>query len=117
MTFLISYLPVHIFLEVVQLTVNYLFVHQLYQCAQLLFSRKLSFLSYIINQKYSGSQCGMLCFVCFFIQFNVPFKIISIMGRNGSTPEKPPDTPASRTCLVSHVASAGLEPTPDTAVR
>ena len=30
--------------------------------------------------------------------------------------EKPPDTPASRTCLVSHVASAGLEPTPDTAV-
>ena len=41
----------------------------------------------------------------------------SIGGRNGSTPGKPPDTPASRTCLVSHVASAGLEPTPDTAVR
>ena len=62
--------------------------------------------------------------VCFFIQFNVPFKIISLIetsqsigGRNGSTPGKPPDTPASRTCLVSHVASAGLEPTPDTAVR
>ena len=31
--------------------------------------------------------------------------------------EKPPDTPASRTWLVSHVARAGLEPTPDTAVR
>ena len=31
------------------------------------------------------------------------------MGQNGSTPGKPPDTPASRTCLVSHVASAGLE--------
>ena len=63
-------------------------------------------------------------FVVFFIQFNVPFKIISLIetsqwvgGRNGSTPGKPPDTPASRTWLVSHVVSAGLEPTPDTAVR
>ena len=63
-------------------------------------------------------------FVYFFIQFNVPFKIISLIetsqsigGRNGRTPGKPPDTPASRTWLVSHVASAGLEPTPDTAVR
>ena len=60
-----------------------------------------------------------------FIQFNVPFKIISLIsrranryvGRNGSIPGKPPDTPASRTCLVSHVANAGLDPTPDTAVR
>ena len=59
------------------------------------------------------------------IQFNIPFKIISLIsrranryvGRNGSTPGKPPDTPASRTWLVSHVASAGLEPTPVTAVR
>ena len=66
----------------------------------------------------------MLFFWGFFIQFNVPFKIISLIetsqsigGRNGSTPGQPPDTPASRTCLVSHVASAGLEPTPDTAVR
>ena len=63
-------------------------------------------------------------FFFFFIQFNVPFKIISLIetsqsigGRNGRTPGKPPDTPASRTWLVSHVASAGLEPTPDTAVR
>ena len=31
--------------------------------------------------------------------------------------EKPLDTPASRTWLVSHVARAGLEPTPDTVVR
>ena len=59
----------------------------------------------------------------FFYQFNVPFKIISLIetsqsigGQNGSTPGKPPDTPTSRTCLVSHVASTGLEPTPDTAV-
>ena len=64
------------------------------------------------------------CMIFFFIQFNVPFKIISLIEtsqwvgwRNGSTPGKPPDTPASRTWLVSHVASAGLEPTPDTAVR
>ena len=63
-------------------------------------------------------------FIFFLIQFNVPFKIISLIetsqsigGRNGSTPGKPPDTPASRTWLVSHVASAGLEPTPVTAVR
>ena len=33
------------------------------------------------------------------------------------TPGKPPDTSASSTWLVSHVASAGLEPTPVTAVR
>ena len=69
-----------------------------------------------------GGQGG--CFLFFFIQFNVPFKIISLIetsqsigGRNGRTLGKPPDTPASRTWLVSHVASAGLEPTPDTAVR
>ena len=62
--------------------------------------------------------------IAFFIQFNVPFKIIllietsqSVGGRNGSSPGKPPDPPASRTKLVSHWASAGLEPTPDTAVR
>ena len=49
-------------------------------------------------------------FFFFFIQFNVPFKIISLKetsqsigGRNGRTPGKPPDTPASRTWLVSHV--------------
>ena len=30
------------------------------------------------------------------------------MGRNWNTPRKPPGTPASRTFLVSHVASAGL---------
>ena len=35
----------------------------------------------------------------------------------GEPREKPPDAPASRTWLVSHVAKAGLEPTPDTAVR
>ena len=39
------------------------------------------------------------------------------MGRNGSTPGKPPDTPASWPWLVSHVASVGFEPTPHTAVR
>ena len=38
-------------------------------------------------------------------------------GKTGVTRVKPPDTPASRTWLVSHVASAGLEPTPVTAVR
>ena len=63
-------------------------------------------------------------FFFFFIQFNVPFKIISLIetsqsigGRNRRTPGKPPDTPASRTWLVSYVASEGLKPTPDTGVR
>ena len=38
-------------------------------------------------------------------------------AKTGEPQEKPPGTPASRTWLVSHVARAGLEPTPDTAVR
>ena len=38
-------------------------------------------------------------------------------AKTGEPREKPPGTPASRTWLVSHVARAGLEPTPDTAVR
>ena len=38
-------------------------------------------------------------------------------AKTGEPREKPPDTPASRNWLVSHVARAGLEPTPDTAVR
>ena len=38
-------------------------------------------------------------------------------AKTGEHREKPPDTPASRTWLVSHVARAGLEPTPDIAVR
>ena len=37
--------------------------------------------------------------------------------KTGEPREKAPDTPASRTWLVSHVARAGLEPTPVTAVR
>ena len=41
----------------------------------------------------------------------------SVGGRlTGEPREKTPGTPASRTWLVSHVARAGLEPTPDTAV-
>ena len=38
-------------------------------------------------------------------------------AKTGDPREKPHSIPASRTWLVSHVASAGLEPTPDTAVR
>ena len=75
------------------------------------------------DQEVQNDLNGFFCLFVF-IQFNVPFKIISLIetsqsigGVNGSAPGKPPDTPASRTCLVSHVASAGLEPTPDTAVR
>ena len=37
--------------------------------------------------------------------------------KTGKPREKPPGTPASRTWLVSNVARAGLEPTPDTAVK
>ena len=49
------------------------------------------------------------------IQLYVPFKIISyetdqsVGGRKRENPEKKtPETPVSRTWLVSHVASAGL---------
>ena len=38
-------------------------------------------------------------------------------AKTGEPREKPPDTPASRTWLDSHVARAGLEPTPVTAAR
>ena len=38
-------------------------------------------------------------------------------AKTGESREKQPGTPASRTWLVSHVASAGRDPTPDTAVR
>ena len=38
-------------------------------------------------------------------------------AKTGEPREKPPDIPTSRTWLVSHVARAGLEPTPVTAVR
>ena len=37
--------------------------------------------------------------------------------KTGEPREKNPGTPASRSWLVSHMASEGLEPTPDTAVR
>ena len=37
-------------------------------------------------------------------------------AKTGEPREKPLGTPASRTWLVPHVARAGLEPTPDTAV-
>ena len=70
----------------------------------------------------------LLFFFFFLIQFNVPFKIISLIetsqslyrwGETGVPRENHLTYPqgASRTWLVSHVASAGPEPTPDTAVR
>ena len=74
---------------------------------------------------YSFPSESFFCF-CFFNQFYVPFKIIDYFSsyetgqsvgwaKTGEPREKPPDTPASRTWLVSHVVRAGLEPTPDTA--
>ena len=78
------------------------------------------------NIGFYGEISKIISFFSFFlIQFNVPLKIISLISRranlkvgaNGSNPGKPPDTTASRSWLVSHVASAGLEPTPVTAVR
>ena len=69
----------------------------------------------------------------FKIQLYVTFKIISahmrqayqLVGRKlggggakmGDPREKTHGTPASRTWLVSHVARAGLDPTPVTAVK
>ena len=62
----------------------------------------------------------------FLIQFYVPFQDYfssyetgqSVGGaKTGEPREKTPDTRASRTWLDSHIARAGLEPTPDTAVK
>ena len=65
-------------------------------------------------------------FVCFFNSVLRPFQDYFSSyetgqseggAKTGEPPEKPPDTPASKTWLVSHVATAGLEPTPAIAVR
>ena len=64
-------------------------------------------------------------FFCFFVQFNSfqdYFTHIETSqseggAKTGVPREKPPDTPASRTWLVSLVIRVGLEPTPVTAVR
>ena len=67
-------------------------------------------------KKKKNKTTDSLACQSFFIQFYAPFNIISVRKRENPR-EKPPGTPASRTWLVSHVARAGLEPTPDTAVR
>ena len=63
---------------------------------------------------------------CFFNSVLHPFRDYFISYETGQSVggakkeeprEKQPCTPASRTWLVSHVARAWLEPTPDTAVR
>ena len=65
-------------------------------------------------------------FFFFLIQLYVTFKIISahmrqayqlVEAKTGHPLEKPHGTPASRTWFVSHVARAGLDPTPETAVK
>ena len=58
-------------------------------------------------------------FLCPFQDYFSSYETGQSVGgaKTGEPREKPPDTPASRTWLVSHVARAGLEPTPDTAVR
>ena len=57
-------------------------------------------------------------FICIFF-LNLVYETGQSVGRakTGEPREKPPDTPASRTWLVSHVARVGLEPTAVTAVR
>ena len=65
----------------------------------------------------------MILSLIFFFKFSFTslsrlFQPISNGGtKTGEPRDKPPGTPASRTWLVSHVARAGLEPTPYTAVR
>ena len=86
---------------------------------------------------YQRIECFVFFFFCFFFLFFFFFFYIynsvlrpfqdyfrsyktgqSVGGaKTGEPREKTPDTPASRTWLVSHVARAGLEPSPDTAVR
>ena len=86
--------------------------------------------SSILVEGRSRSRNQVCLFVFFFVFFfNSVLRLFqdyfssyetgqSVGGaKTGEPREKPPDTPASRTWLVSHVAIAGLEPTPDTAVR
>ena len=78
------------------------------------------------NLLYQGFQkSGDNSLQCSFI-FYVPLKVISAHNetsqsvggaKTGEPRDNPPGTPTNRTWLVSHVPSAGLEPTPDTAVR
>ena len=64
------------------------------------------------------SKPGVVCLRPFQDYFSSYETGQSVGGaKTGEPREKPPGTPASRTWLVSHVARAGLEPTPDTAVR
>ena len=65
---------------------------------------------FFIRDMILSSCVFFFFFFFFFIQFNVPFKIISLIetsqsigGRNGSTPEKPPDTPASSVFLFAYL--------------
>ena len=71
------------------------------------------------------AEINEICTFLFSIQFYVPFKIIpahmrraegplSRLAKTGEPREKPAVTPASRTWLASHVASAGLEHSAET---
>ena len=83
------------------------------------------FLTFLMDGLHEG--LNKVCLFFFFLtQFNVPFQDYfssyetgqSVGGaKTGDPRDKTPDTPTSRTWLVSHVARAGLEPTPVTAVR
>ena len=95
-------------------------------------SRETDLLDSLITPSQSiRLKCFFVClFVCLFVFFlnSVlrPFQDYfssyetgqSVGGaKTGEPREKSPDTTASRTWLVSHVASVGFEPTPDTGVR
>ena len=79
-----------------------------------------------------SQQNAMDIFIYSFIYFTYLFSFTSLSrlfhgsyetgqsvggAKTGEPREKTPGTPASRTWLVSHVARAEFEPTPDTAVR
>ena len=79
---------------------------------------------YITFHNYVLYQCHLPYVFFFFNSVLRPFQDYfssyetgqSVGGEKRENPrEKPPSTPASRTWLVSHVPSAGLEPAPDTA--
>ena len=87
-------------------------------------------INFCFHAKHIQSKSDLICDnLSRFIFFNLvlrPFqdyfssyeKGQSVGGTKTREPRgKPPGTPASRTWLVSHVARAGLELTPDTAVR
>ena len=101
------------------------FSHEAAQVSFIIIFLFNDFIRYEDGVLYQTNSYGSIIFFFFFDSVLRPFQDYfssyetaqSVGGLKLENPrEKPPGTPASRTWLVSHVASAGLKPTSNTAV-